>query len=125
MKLLKILLLTIMILGAITGCCLTDHSKIIKEVAEPMLKQLKHFYAKNKRFPNVQERNEMLEKVGCRMDGDFCGHKKKSINISSASGYDYSMAFNKERTFCYIYLNPDGSVKEPSCHNEACRSLKQ
>ena len=125
MKLFKTLLLTTAALWALTGCCWTDHSDTIKEVAEPMLVELKAFYWKNKRFPSIQERNEMLERAGCRVKGDFCTYKKNSININSASGYDYSITFNNERTFCYIYLNLDGSAIEPSCHNASCIDLGQ
>ena len=125
MRLIKTLFLTMTVLFVLHGCCWSDHSATIKEVVEPMLHELQAFYQKHKRFPTAQERDAMLEKVGCRVKGDVCVHKRTVFNIDSGSGYDYFITFNYERTFCSVYLKPDGSVTEPSCHNEPCISLKQ
>jgi len=42
-----------------------------------MQKELEKFYTENKHFPTTQERDEMLEKVGCKMEGNVCVHERE------------------------------------------------
>jgi hypothetical protein len=72
----------------LTGCCLEDHTKTIRKVAEPMFKELEAFYKTNKRFPNTKERDEMLEKAGCKMKGDICMFEGEELTITK-SGKTY------------------------------------
>jgi len=68
----------------LNGCCWTDHSDTIKKVAVPMQKELEKFYTKNRRFPTAKERDEMLEKVGCKMEGNVCvyeGEVKRGLSL--------------------------------------------
>jgi len=65
------------ILYLLQGCCWTDHSEEIKKVAVPMQKELEKFYTENKHFPTTQERDEMLERVGCKMEGNVCVHERE------------------------------------------------
>jgi len=44
------LLLTVLTITLLTGCCWIDYSETIKEVAEPMLKELDTFYKKIRDF---------------------------------------------------------------------------
>jgi len=78
------LLLIVLTSMLFTGCCLEDHTKSIEKVAEPMLKELEAFYKTNKRFPNIKERDEMLEKAGCKMKGDVCMFEGEELTIAKS-----------------------------------------
>ena len=124
---LKTILLTIVALATLNSCCWTDHSKTIKEVAEPMLKELEHFYAKKKRFPRIEERNEMLEKVGCRMDGNFCLYSNKKINLNTwITNFDYKIRMTLDYTYCSfnLYKN-NGKVSDIRFYQKPCIDLGQ
>jgi len=69
-------------LWLLTGCCLFDNTKVIKKVASPMFKELQVFYKKNKRFPTIKERNIMLEKSGCKMNGNICVFEGENLYVS-------------------------------------------
>ena len=114
------------ILTAIAECDSTDYSPIIKKVAVPMQQELENFYAKNKHFPNTQERNEMLEKVGCKMEGNVCMYKNERISLEIENGKeDYYIRFTIENTGCLYALDIDGEVRDIGCGTSACISLKQ
>jgi hypothetical protein len=123
----KTLLLTITALLTLNSCCWTDHSETIKEVAEPMLKELDAFYKKEKRFPTTKERNMMLEKVGCtKVEGNVCGYKNRNIVINEwrADNY-YSIRMTYQNTYCSLYLNSDGSIDRLSCKQNPCIDIGQ
>jgi hypothetical protein len=110
----------------LTGCCWTDHSDTIREVAEPMLKELDAFYKENKRHPNVKERDIMLKEVGCEMDGDECLYDGDKILIEAELyNKDYHMGMTLEKSYCYFYLNEDGSIDKISCYKNPCIKLGQ
>ena len=48
-----------------------------------MQKELEKFYTENKHFPTTQERDEMLERVGCRVDlsGNTCIYERENVYI--------------------------------------------
>jgi len=118
MKLQKLLLITIVTLFTMTGCCWTDHSKIIKEVAEPMAKELEHFYAKEKRFPTPKERDNILVKI------DFDTYENMSFSESNANNY-YSIRIIDENTYCSLYLYDTGKVNKVSCVQNPCIDIGQ
>lgn len=124
MKLLKILLVTIVTLFTTTGCCWTDHSKVIKEVAEPMLKQLDTFYKKNKRHPNKEERDEMLLASGCsKVKNEECSYKWKKIRIDKSETSEtnkFYMGLNYGDTYCYFGVYNNGELSQVSCDNSPC-----
>ena len=119
----------------ITGCCWSDHSKTIKEIAEPMLKELEAFYKTNKRFPNTKERDVMLEKAGCEMKGDVCFFEGEELTITKSgknlSG-DYYMSIeviDKETNYdvascgfsIYTYDEKDFVM----CSKRPCVTIRQ
>ena len=126
MRLFKTTLLATITLFTLTGCCWTDHSETIKEVAEPMLQELKVFYEKNKRFPSIQERNKILEKLGCKVDGELCKYKKIDLEINTwHTSYDYAIRLDFENTGCLFGIQDDGNNNRVSCGNSACIELGQ
>lgn len=127
MRPIRILLLATMTLFVLSGCCWTDHSATIKEVAEPMLHELQDFYQKHKRFPTTQERDVMLEKVGCRVKGDRCEYKHKKMILQEWIAVDYyNIRMTYGNTYCSLYLNSkDGSVDKLICRQEPCIEFGQ
>ena len=126
MKQIRLLLATTVALWLLTGCCWTDHSETIKEVAQPMFKELKYFYAKNKRFPDIQERNKMLEKVGCKVNGDICRYDGKEMIVNMwEKSYNYRIRIDLENTGCLFGIQDDGQNDEVTCENSACIKLGQ
>ncbi len=126
MKLFKTLLLTTATLWTLTGCCWTDHSETIKEVAEPMLVELKTFYWKNKRFPSTEERNEMLEKVGCRMHGDKCKYRSMLILLGQLeTSYDYTINFKADNSYCVLHYIKKTNRNVVNCHQQPCIKFGQ
>ena len=127
MRPIRILLLATMTLFVLSGCCWTDHSATIKEVAEPMLVELKTFYEKNKRFPTTQERDAMLEKVGCRVKGDRCMYHGKTIQLDVwRTNYDYKIRITLENTHGNFNLyKENGKVSDIRIYQKPCISLKQ
>jgi len=127
MKPSKTLLLTTATLWVLTGCCWTDHSETIKEVAEPMLKELKIFYSKHKRFPTTQERNEMLERVGCKMDGDKCLYQNYKIKLNTwFSNYDYKIRMTINNTHGNFNLYKDsGNISDIRFYQKPCIKFGQ
>lgn len=125
MRSLKIILTTLTA-TLLTGCCWTDHSDTIREVAEPMLKELDAFYKENKRHPNVKERDIMLKKVGCEMDGDECLYDRDKILIDTHS-YDgeYSFGMTLEKTYCNFSLQKNEELDSVRCYNNPCVKLGQ
>ncbi len=126
MKLFKTLLLTAATLWTLTGCCWTDHSETIKEVAEPMLVELKAFYQKNHRHPNEEERNIMFEKAGCKIYGKTCSYKKRDLEIIIwDTSYDYAIRLDFENTGCFFAVTNAGNVTNVNCGNSACIKFGQ
>jgi len=109
------------------GCCWTDHSDVIKEVAVPMQQELEKFYKENKRFPSTQERNEMLEKVGCKIERSSCVYERERITIIAydTTNYQYKLKLRIENTGCYFGIQNSENHTSVSCANRACISLKQ
>jgi len=74
-------LLIPLIIYLLQGCCWSDHSDTIKKVAVPMQQELENFYKENKRLPTMEERDVLLKKVGCKMQGNICIYRKEQIKI--------------------------------------------
>ena len=127
MKLFKTLLFTTVTLWTLTGCCWTDHSGTIKEVAEPMLVELKIFYQKNKRFPGIQERNEILEKAGCRMDdGDMCRYRSTVVALEELeTSYAYTINFKIDNSYCVLHYIKKTNRNIINCHQQPCIKFGQ
>jgi len=123
----KSLLTIILTATLLTGCCWTDHSDTIREVAEPMLKELDAFYKKHKRHPNIEERDKMLKKVGCEMDGDECFYDGDKILVdrSRINNGDYTMLMSLENSSCYFYTNIIPSTSIVKCQKSDCIKIKQ
>jgi len=109
------------------GCCWTDHSDVIKEVAVPMQKELEKFYKENKHFPTTQERDEILERVGCEMEGNVCvyGGERLTLIVHYNTRYQYKIRIDLENTGCYFGIQYNGNHTPVSCATSACISLKQ
>ncbi len=112
---------------SISGCCWTDHSKEIKKIAVPMAKELEHFYKKEKRFPTIKERDKMLEKIGCRMDGDLCMYGVEKIDIvKSDEKYNtLDIWMQKENTLCFIVMHKEENQSTLWCRNKPCIKFGQ
>ena len=122
----KIILLVLTALAILNSCCWTDHSEEIKKIAVPMAKELEHFYEKEKRFPKIEERDRMLEKVGCKMDRGVCKYKNKNFRLKErtiANYYDLIITY--ENTYCPIYLNNHANVDKIGCLQNPCIELGQ
>ena len=48
-----------------------------------MQQELEDFYAKNKRLPTLKERDVLLEKVGCKVEGNICIYGEERIKIKN------------------------------------------
>ena len=126
MKHIKLLALSIATLWTVTGCCWTDHSKMIKEVAEPMAKHLEQFYKKEKRFPTIEERNRMLEKVGCEVHGNVCTYKLKDISLKERTVTNYyDLIMMHQNTYCPLYLKSNATVDKIGCLQKPCIDMGQ
>ena len=129
MRPIRILLLATMTLFVLSGCCWTDHSATIKEVAEPMLVELKAFYLKHKRFPTTQERDAMLEKVGCRkVKNKKCIFNRDIIEIERSRitlNQEYEMLLTIENTYCFFGLDQAGKVFGVGCMQQPCIKFGQ
>ena len=124
-KYLKYLLIPLS-LYLLQGCCWTDHSDTIKKVAVPMQQELEDFYTKNKRFPNTQERDEMLVKVGCEMEGNVCVHGGERMLLDTERGnYNYNISYGVGYSYCYSHINFAVDKNLIHCYKEPCIRLKQ
>jgi len=120
------LLWSVGILTSMAECDRTDYSPIIKKVAVPMQQELEKFYIKNKRFPTTKERDEMLGKVGCKIEGNVCVYEKDRIKVESqVTTYDYNYDLMIENTYCTSFMNSKGKIYDIWCQNKPCISLKQ
>jgi len=108
------------------GCCWTDHSDTIKKVAVPMQKELEKFYVKNRRFPTTKERDEMLKRVGCKMEGNVCVYEGERMAILLWKiSYDYKIRIDLENTECLIGMDDTGRTRFVGCGNSPCINLRQ
>lgn len=126
MKNLKKLTLLTLTATLIPGCCLLDHTKTIKKVAEPMLKELDSFYKKHHRHPNIQERNILLKKVGCKMDSEVCvkGWSRILIVKSRTDKYhNYIMEMEYKNNSCYFGIENNGAIDELYCQQDSCINI--
>ena len=121
-KLLGIVTITLLT----TGCCMTDYSKKIRKVADPMLVELDTFYQTHKRHPNTQERDVLLLKAGCeKVVGNICfrGGGEIVIAVSFITPTNaYRMRMDIEKSLCSFGLNSKGKIQLPRCQQHACIS---
>ncbi|MBU1668726.1 hypothetical protein KKC13_09930 [bacterium] len=135
----KIFKLTLITLTAtlLTGCCLIDHTKTIEKVAEPMLKELQQFYKEHKRYPNAKERDVMLERSGCKMNGDVCMYEGKELRIVHSSrdiDGDYYMSIRlfkgkdipkNSLASCGFTIKKDNKTTGVFCSKAPCIQIRQ
>jgi hypothetical protein len=111
MKHLKKTILITLVATLLTGCCWTDHSKTIKEVAEPMREKIATFYKKNKRYPYKEERDSMLKDVGCDInENDKCSIGWHTLKVDKPDIYNDYVKFSIEKSRCSFSLYKDGDV---------------
>ena len=109
-----------------SSCGNIDHSEDIKAMAVPMQKELENFYQQNKRFPTTIERNDMLEKVGCKMEKNVCVYKRDRMKITNqATSYNYTIDIDLENTGCYFSIQANGNHNQVSCGTNACIDFGQ
>jgi len=135
MKIILKYIIVALSLWLLTGCCLFDNTKVIKKVAAPMLKELRAFQKKNKRFPTIKERDIMLDKSGCKLTGNICIFEgEKFMVVRKGEGnfsYDLSIQrFEKGTSHiiasCGVGLTKLGKRLHPViCSQELCISLRQ
>ncbi|MBU1668728.1 hypothetical protein KKC13_09940 [bacterium] len=135
----KIFKLTLITLTAtlLTGCCLIDHTKTIEKVAEPMLKELQQFYEEYKRYPNTKERDVMLERSGCKMNGNVCFFEKEELRIIHSiidSKGDYYIRIRifegnpvpkNSLASCRFGIYKNGVPNDIGCSKRACLDWRQ
>jgi len=120
----------------LTGCCLEDHRPTIRKVAEPMLKELEAFYKQNKRFPNTKERDEMLEKAGCKMKGDICMFEEKKLIIRRSEEvtpkrYYFvlisypDIKISRSKASCGFGIHIKSGIREIRCTKRPCFEFRQ
>ena len=108
------------------GCCWTDHSDVIKEVAVPMQKELENFHSQTKRLPTMEERDVLLRKVGCRMQGNFCFYKRERIKIITfMKSYNFKLELSVENTGCFFGISKSRKHTKVTCDNGFCIDLGQ
>ena len=91
-----------------------------------MQQELEDFYTKNKRFPNTQERDEMLEKVGCEMEGNVCVYGGERIILDEhETNTVYTIDFEIENSYCVLFRYKKTNRNTVVCNNKACINLKQ
>ena len=107
-------------------CDSTDYSPTIKKVAIPMQEELKRFYAQNRKFPTTQERDEILKKVGCDMNGSICLYDGKKIKMYSTTiSYKFKVVLKFGKTGCSFGIQNNGNHKKVSCGTSPCIKLGQ
>ena len=111
----------------LSGCCISNYSSNMKKVLEPTQKILIEFYAKNKHFPNIEERNEILKQSGCEIKGNTCLANGTMFNISDANlgGEEYIIGLKKEKSRCNVGIMISGKKGGISCYQSSCLGLKQ
>ena len=111
----------------LSGCCASNHSSKMKEILEPIQKELVSFHKKNNHYPTKDERNTLLEKLGCKISKDKCKYLGESFSIHSESNErnEYDLSFILENSRCYVGLFKDGDSKGVSCNQDSCLGLKQ
>lgn len=129
MKSLKLLLISSITLLSLTGCCWTDHSETIKEVAEPMAKELESFYKEHKRFPTSKERDAMLLASGCRkVKNEKCIYNGNIIDIERSRktlNKEYDVLLTIDNTYCFFGLDKTGNKLNIGCMQQPCIKLGQ
>ena len=115
------------IIQALYNCDTTDYSPLIKKVAIPMQQELESFYATKRRFPTTQERDAMLERIGCKMEGGVCLYEGERIRIIAydTTNYQYKLKLRIKNTGCYFGIQDGGNHTSVSCANRDCISFKQ
>ena len=110
-----------------TGCCGENYVKEMKKLSNNASQQLAEFYKKNKKYPTIEERNEILETIGCTMKSEtICSYNDRDITVKSTNdniGYDISLYLGKN--FCYFGLNTDGIADSVSCRKNDCIKIGQ
>ena len=111
----------------LSGCCFSNYSFEMKKVLEPAQKKLVEFYAKNKHFPNPEERNKILKESGCEIKGNICLFNGRSFNISDSNlgGGEYIIGLKKEKSRCNVGIMSNGKKGGISCYQSSCLGLKQ
>jgi len=91
-----------------------------------MQQELEDFYKENKRFPSTQEKNEMLEKIGCVMEGNDCVYERERIILDEhETNTVYTIDFEIENSYCVLFRYKKTNRNTVVCNNKACISLKQ
>ena len=111
----------------LSGCCFSNYSSEMKKVLEPAQKKLVAFYAKNKHFPNPEERNKILKESGCEIKGNICLFNGTSFNIvdMSLGREEYSIQLTKEKSRCDVGVMSNGKKGDSGCHQDDCLGLRQ
>jgi len=133
------LLLIVLTATLLTGCCLEDHTKTIRKVAEPMFKELKSFYKQNKRYPNLEEQDTMYKKSGCEMKGNICTFKGEDLTITRVEN-DYTGDYNirikyidksirniykQSLASCNFGIYENGKLDSVGCSKRPCLEFRQ
>ena len=114
------------IIQTLWNCDSTDYSPIIKKVAIPMQEELENFYSQTKRLPTMEDRDVLLRKVGCNIQGNVCIYGKERIKIITfIKSYNFRLELSMGNTGCLFGIQDDGNHDKVECDNSACISLKQ
>lgn len=129
MVLFKYLTLLLMIF-ALSGCdeCFTNYSSDMKKILVPMQKKLEKFFAENKRYPNIDERNVFLEESGCVISNDMCkfyGDEFLLLTDLKTITNGYILELEKNNTLCSIIIFEGSQPTLQPCEQYPCFPIKQ
>ena len=82
-----------------------------------MQKKLAIFYKEKKRFPNINERNSLLEESKCKVVDNKCEYGSSSFLITSETNERnaYRLKLELGLSRCYAGLFSDGDPSNVSC----------
>ena len=123
MKYLLIILLSLLLVG----CCGENYVKEMEKISNNTSQQLVAFYKKNKKYPTIEERNKILETVGCTIKNKTtCSYNGRDITIKSEKrNTGYRIKFYLGKNKCFFGLNLDGSIGSMSCRKDDCIKIGQ
>lgn len=117
------LLISLIAILLLTGCCWTDYSKTIKEVAEPMREKIATFYKKNKRYPYKDERDSMLKELGCDInENDTCSIGWHTLRVDKPNYYNgnYYVDLSIENSSCTFMIYRNDTIDNIGCFQDFC-----
>ena len=111
----------------LVGCCGENYVKEMEGLSQKTTDKLLTFYQTKHKYPKINERNSILESLGCKMISEnVCSFNGRKISVESKIYLkNYRIYFTMGKNFCDFGINEDGSIDNVSCRKDDCISLKQ